>query len=196
MISAILLASGYGTRMKQPKLLLPVEGVPMIRRVAQAVKASCVDESLLIYRENQVKEAVAELVSRSVFNSGAHQGQSEAIKLGIRHLHPASHACFFVMGDQPLIQPQIFNQLIREHEQQPQKIIVPVYQGKRGSPVLFPSEFWPLLLQLSGDQGGRVVMESHGKSVVLIDVEDSVAGKDVDTWESYVDLTEKLKSVK
>ena len=193
MISAILLASGYGSRMKQPKLLLPVAGTPMIRCVAQAVQASRIDESVLIYREAAVREATADLVNRTIYNPRAHLGQSEAVKLGIKSLHPESHACFFVMGDQPMIGADVFNQLIQVFEKNPDKILVPAYQGKKGSPVLFPMQFWPLLLQLTGDQGGRTLLASLGESVVMVAVADAFAGKDVDTWEAYLALTEIMK---
>jgi molybdenum cofactor cytidylyltransferase len=192
-ISAVILASGFAVRMEQDKLLLPIDGIPMIQKIAQSVTASNVDETILIYRRKEVKATVERYVDRTVYNSGAHDGQSEAIRLGLRSIHPNSSACFFIMGDQPLIQPEMINTLIRSAVNNPGKILVPLYGNRTGSPVLFPNTFWPELMQLRGDEGGRKVIRSHPDLVVQIPVAMETAGLDADTWEEYQELLERSK---
>jgi molybdenum cofactor cytidylyltransferase len=174
--------------MEQDKLLLPIDGIPMIQKVAQSVAASHVNETILIYRRKEVKAAVERYVDRTVYNSGAHDGQSEAIRLGIRSIHPKSSACLFIMGDQPLIQPEMINLLIQSAVNDPGKILVPLYGKRPGSPVLFPNIFWPELMQLRGDEGGRKVIRSHPDLVVRIPVAMEIAGLDADTWEEYQEI--------
>ena len=191
MISAVILASGFALRMEQEKLLLPIDGIPMIQKVAQSVAASHVDETILIYRRKEVKAAVERYVDRTVYNSGAHDGQSEAIRLGIRSIHPKSSACLFIMGDQPLIQAEMINTLIESAVNAPGKIVVPLYGNLPGSPVLFPNTFWPELMQLRGDEGGRKVIRAHPELVVQMAVAMETAGLDADTWEEYQELLKK-----
>ncbi|MDW7671445.1 MAG: nucleotidyltransferase family protein [Bacillota bacterium] len=191
MISAVILASGFAVRMEREKLLLPIDGVPMILKVAHAVAVSSVDETILIYRREEVKEAAGCCVDRTVHNSAAYDGQSEAIRLGLRSIHPKSSACLFIMGDQPLIQAEMINTLIKSAVNAPGKILVPLYGNRPGSPVLFPNVFWPELMQLRGDEGGRKVIRAHPDRVAQIPVAMETAGLDVDTWEEYQELLKK-----
>ncbi len=66
-------------------------------------------------------------------------------------------------------------------------IIIPVYGGRRGSPVVFPARFREHLLALEGDTGGRAVIEQAPEMVRCIDMPDADAGIDIDTPEEYED---------
>lgn len=188
MISAIILASGFSTRMKQEKLLLPVEGVPMILRVAQAIFESHVDERILVYRKNDIKQLVCHYMTKSVHNPYASRGQSEAIKKGLYHIARTSECCLFIMGDQPLINAATINEIIELWKANPDKIIVPLYGESPGSPVLFPSRHYPTLMKLKGDRGGREVIKKYEDDVIFKDINDEKAGLDADTHAAYISL--------
>ena len=67
----------------------------------------------------------------------------------------------FMVGDQPFLNPSTINILIDTFQQDPHSIIVPVYNGIRGNPVLFPAAMKEVLLTLEGDRGGRVLIEKY-----------------------------------
>ncbi len=56
MITGIILASGFSNRMKRDKLLMEIEGIPMVERVIQSSIKSKLDEVILVYRVNEVKK--------------------------------------------------------------------------------------------------------------------------------------------
>jgi len=91
----------------------------------------------------------------------------------------------FMVGDQPFLNPLVINTLIAIFKENPRHIIVPVYNGKRGNPVIFPSQFKNDLLTLSGDGGGRIIIEKSRNSVKLVEIGDSSVGCDIDTQEEY-----------
>jgi molybdenum cofactor cytidylyltransferase len=90
-----------------------------------------------------------------------------------------------LLGDQPLITPVLLNQLIEMKYTTGKRIIAPFYNGKRGHPVLFDAGLFPELLTITGDEGGRSVIEKHRTEVGILDVDDSQLWYDVDTWEAY-----------
>jgi molybdenum cofactor cytidylyltransferase len=188
-ISGILLASGFSTRMGQEKLLLPVEGVPMIARVAQAVSESQVEEQILVYRKREIKQLIHKSITKAVHNPSAVLGQSEAIKIGLHHISGYSKCCLFFMGDQPYLNAAVINRIIAAWNHHPDKIIVPLYGDNPGSPVLFPARYYPSLMEIQGDQGGREVVKKHLDHVVFIEIDDQKAGLDADTQTAYTNLT-------
>ncbi|PIP09039.1 MAG: molybdenum cofactor cytidylyltransferase [Syntrophobacteraceae bacterium CG23_combo_of_CG06-09_8_20_14_all_50_8] len=185
MISGIILASGFSRRMEEEKLLLPVGGVSLVEHVIRAAQASHLNEVILIYRNKSIKEIGQRYIMRMVCNDHADEGQSAAIKLGISAAHQETDAFMFMVGDQPFLNPLVINTLIAIFKENPRHIIVPVYNGKRGNPVIFPSQFKNDLLTLSGDGGGRIIIEKSRNSVKLVEIGDSSVGCDIDTQEEY-----------
>ena len=85
MITGIILASGLSRRMaRQDKLLLPVDGMPLVERVMQAADASRLDAIILAYQNPAVADLAAKYRITTVYNSDAVQGQSASIKEGVR----------------------------------------------------------------------------------------------------------------
>ncbi len=194
MITAVLIASGFSKRMGQEKLLLPIFGVPMIQRIAMKLQQSKAGERILVYRNQEVRKVTGDYVHQAVMNEKAALGQSEAVKLGVKKANPQSSGYLFVLGDQPLISVEVINQLIETHQKHPYRILRPVYADQPGNPVLFPSDFREQLLQLEGDEGGRVIIQANRQAVLECSFDCREAGLDADTWETYRQLTKKLES--
>jgi molybdenum cofactor cytidylyltransferase len=186
MISGIILASGFSKRMEQEKLLLPVGGIALVERVLRAARASRLDDIILIYQKEEIQKIGRKYGIPAVYNSRAAEGQSAAIKLGINAASPETDAFMFMVGDQPFLNASIINILIDTFHQDPRSIIVPVYSGTRGNPVLFPAVMKELLLTLEGDRGGRVLIDSMPERVNLVSIDEEMSGADIDTAEDYL----------
>ena len=95
MITGIILASGLSRRMAgQDKLLLPVNGTPLVERVMQAADASRLDDIILAYQNPAVEEFAKKYRIKSVHNTDG-QGQSASIKAGVRAAAPDTGAICF-----------------------------------------------------------------------------------------------------
>jgi len=185
MISGIILASGFSKRMEQEKLLLPVDGIALVERVIRAARASRLDDIILIYQKEEIKNIGRKYGISTVYNGRAGEGQSAAIKLGINAAQPKTDAFMFMVGDQPFLTPSTINILMDTNKCDPHSIIVPVYNGIRGNPVLFPAAMKDLLLDLDGDRGGRVLIEKMPDRVNLVSIDEEMLGTDVNTAEDY-----------
>ena len=190
MITGIILASGFSQRMNKNKLLLEVEGIPLVERVIKAVKSSNIDKCVLIYQKDEIKEIAYTHGIRAVHNPYADEGQSAAVKIGVKSSHPDTDGFIFFVGDQPYLNPSTINKLIDEFQKEKDTIVVPLYNGKRGNPVIFPSTLKEDLLRLDGDNGGRKIIEEKEERVKLVTIENGIEGKDIDTEEDYIKLEE------
>jgi molybdenum cofactor cytidylyltransferase len=162
----------------------------MVEHVIKSAHSSLIDEIVLIYRSDRVEEIGKRYGFKTIFNSHPEQGQSEAIKLGIAHAHSESEGYLFLVGDQPFLSHETINRLIEVFNRDKKCIIIPVYSGARGNPVIFPAFLKKELLGLEGDCGGRTVAEGMESLVKLVTIENGLEGMDIDTREVY----EKIKN--
>ena len=192
-VTAILLAAGLSKRLGRNKLLLPLGGETVIRKTAKAVLESAVSEVILVtgHEEAEVKQAVEDLDARITHNPRYAEGQSTSMIEGIEAAHEAAEAYLFVLGDQPLLTPEIVNGVISLFEKsRPDALVAaPTFKGRRGNPALFAASLKDELLQASGDAGGRGIIqrletESPGRIVFLRLPNDDIF-LDIDTEEDY-----------
>jgi molybdenum cofactor cytidylyltransferase len=185
MISGIILASGFSSRMRQNKLLLPIEGLPLVERVVRAASLSFLDEAILVFRDVPVQEIGEKYGLRTVYNESAKTGQSAAVNLGVREASEEVSGYLFLVGDQPYMNEKIINRMLDAHLEQPNRILAAAYRGGRGNPVLFPVSFREHLLNLISDTGGRQIIKQFPDKVTEVVFDDESAGIDVDTPEEY-----------
>jgi molybdenum cofactor cytidylyltransferase len=185
MITGIIMASGFSARLNRDKLLLDIGGMPLIEHIILAAKKSCLDEVVLAYRKEKIKNLAKKNHIKAVFNGNAHEGQSAAIKAGIMAADTNTNAYMFIAGDQPMLTAETIARLVKEFLQNPLSIIVPDYAGQRGTPVIFPSSLQNELIKLTGDCGGRTIIEARADQVKTVPFLDKNAGLDIDIPEDY-----------
>ena len=183
MIAAVVLAAGLSTRMGRQKLLLPLGDKPVVRWSVESVLPHVQDVVVVTGRDAAaVREALAGLSVRFAQNPSPEAGQSSSIGVGVGALPPAVRAVLIVLGDQPRTPRSVVPALLAARDRTGKAVIVPVYRGVRGTPVLFAAEVFAELRALSGDAGARAVVAARAERVEAIEV-DSPMPVDVDTPE-------------
>lgn len=182
------MASGFSKRMGQNKLLMEIEEEKVIERVILACKNSLLDEIILIYRLDEIKEIGLKHNLKTIHNPNAIKGQSEAVKLGVEN-SKEENGLMFLVADQPYLDAKVINTMVKEYEKDPNMIVVPYYDNRFGMPIIFPPRFKDELLKVSGDKGGREIIERNPDLVKKIHYEDKLLGVDIDTMEDYNHLS-------
>lgn len=194
MVKAIIMASGLSSRMGECKLLLQYESKALVEFVLDAVMDSIavkgIKEAVVVTGNEKIKSLCDKRNLRVVINEEGNKGQSESIKLGIKALDEAT-GYMFIAGDQPFLTSEIICSLSKEFLKAPDMILVPVYEGRRGSPVIFPKDYREELLGLMGDNGGKVVLKNHINKVKYFNLAEGKALIDIDTKEDYSRLLNK-----
>ena len=187
MIAALVLAAGSSRRMGQPKLLLDLAGRPVVRHVVEALLRSSVDEVIVVVGPNAsaMRAALARLPVRLIENPEHETGMASSMRVGLAACKPDADAALIVLGDQPFQQPDLFDRLIDVYRTSGKPIVVPLYAGQRGNPVLFDRSLFGELLAQQGDQGGRAVLAAHPEMVEAVAIESTDQQRDLDTWRDY-----------
>ena len=71
-------------------------------------------------------------------------------------------------------------------------IVVPLFQGQRGNPVLFSSEFRNEILEHKKETGCKEIIMNNSESVKEIEMDDDNMLLDVDNLDDYQRLTENF----
>jgi len=74
-----------------------------------------------------------------------------------------------------MIRRELINSLVNGMENRNALIVAPSFQGQICNPVLFRRDLFPELLQLTGDQAGRGLIEKHRKKTALVEWNDEVS---------------------
>ena len=190
MIAAVVLAAGTSTRLGTPKQLLPYRGKPLIATVVQTTSSSRVDKTVVVlgHQAEEVREALKDFQISFVYNPDYAKGQSTSLKVGLTALSNSVDAALFVLGDQPLLQPDTVNRIIKEYSLCGRGMVAPFYRGQRGNPVLFDRIFFPKIEALAGDTGARKIIECYYQQLIKLAVDDIGIIFDIDTWEDYCQL--------
>lgn len=176
---AVLMASGAAARFGSNKLLCPVDGVPMIRRVFSAVPASLFGQAVVVSRHPEILALAAEHGYRPIPNPQAQEGQAASIRLGLAALRHMDGVLFSVC-DQPWLSRESVIRLLEAFASHPGRICSLSWQGQRGSPAIFPAALFPELLSLTGDQKGGVVIRAHSELLQLVEAGSAQELHDVD----------------
>lgn len=196
MISGVVLAAGLSRRMGLAKLLLDWGGQPVIRRAVEQVRAGGVKDLIVVlgHEGEAIREALKGLPVRFVQNPEPEAGQASSIACGISALGPGVEAAIIALGDQPALPPDVVPRLLETFKQTRKSVVAPLYQGVQGNPVLFAASVFPELRSLTGDRGGRAVVEKEPGRVATV-LFDLTVPPDLDTLEEYERLRPRSGSV-
>lgn len=186
---AIILASGMSKRLGENKLLVDFNGKPMVYWAIKAVKESSIENIMLIYKDEEVEKIGKSFNIKTILNERYMLGQSEGIKLGVNS-SLEEDGFMFILGDQPFLTSKTLDEM-KTVFQKENKIIIPRYKGRRGSPNIFPRRFIRALLELEGDIGGRKIIKNNENEVIFYEIENEIELEDIDSKETLDELRKR-----
>ena len=188
MIAAVMLAAGLARRMGRQKLLLQLQGKPVVRWSVEHI-VSHVEDVVVVTGpdDTAIRQALEDLTVRFAVNPRPQDGQGTSIATGIAALKPWTTAALVALGDQPRMPATVVPALLEALRRSGKAIVAPVYQGVQGTPVVFSSEVFAELRTLKGDAGARAVVKENPERVEIVAF-DLAMPPDVDTPEDYAKL--------
>ena len=181
------------SRLGRNKLLLPFKGQPLIARAVDTLLASAVDEIIVVlgHEANQIKAAIGAKRVRFVENPDYPQGLSTSVRAGFAAIPSQASAVLIYLADQPLLEPDDVNFLIRaftDAGKAGKTIVVPLFRGQRGNPVIVSSTYQNSIIGIAGDAGCRRVIKQNPDQVLTVEMETDHVIRDIDTMEDYQKL--------
>jgi molybdenum cofactor cytidylyltransferase len=183
-VAAVILAAGQSSRMGCNKLILEIEGKPMLRHVAEAAIASLAHPVVAVLGNESaiVVRALEGIDVAIVENPDFQTGMGSSIRAGIAALPETSEAALILLGDMPAISPPFIDRMVVAFDAADARAIcVATYNGRRGHPVLFARRYFPDLLKLEGDVGARRIIAENSTDVFEVESDSDGPLVDIDT---------------
>ena len=184
-IGAILLAAGQSRRMGAAnKLLLQIEGEPMVRRAARTLLASRAEETVVVlgHQSAAVAEALSGLPLRTVRNRAHEDGQMTSVRCGLDALPDRYRGIVIGLADQPELTPGDIDVLIDAFDSgDGRRIVVPVRDGRRGNPIVLAADLRVSFEGRDVNFGCRNLIERQPHLVRAVEVANDRYFTDIDT---------------
>jgi molybdenum cofactor cytidylyltransferase len=196
-VSAIVLAAGESRRMGGiNKLMLAVEGEPLLRHTVKTLLASRLGEVVVVlgHQAEEARILLHELEVRTVVNSHYREGQMSSVHCGLETLTRPCDGVMICLVDQPLLTAQDIDVLIDAFGRRGASILVPTYEGRRGNPVVLAYAHRAEILGGGRNLGCKRLIESNPQLVSTVEMDVDHVVFDLDTPEDYARLQARLQA--
>jgi len=184
----LIMAAGAATRMKTPKQLLPWGTNTLVENAIIEAQNSLADSVQLVLGANAVliKKQIFENDLNFLENPHWNLGLGNSIAFGVREVLKKEvdlTSILIMLADQPLINSDYLNKLMKASCHHKKGIIASLYGEKMGVPALFSKDYFPALSQLTGEHGAKYILNNNIKDICSIECKNLIT--DIDTPEDY-----------
>ena len=183
-IDCLIPAAGFSSRMGRWKLTLPYGKTTIIEYAVKNALRVCSRVILVTgFRGRELKELFKEEQRViTIENHDFDQGMFSSIQTGVPLIE--TDLFFITMGDMPQIEPWIYEKLILSARSNTGKeILRPLFNGKRGHPVLLKKDVIPTILSEPRESEMKQVFTRHRVLDLNLDIPETF--RDIDTEEDY-----------
>jgi len=170
MLAAVILSGGASRRMGSPKALLTYQGRPFLEHLLDVARHPKIgvrrvvlgaDAGPIVKEVNLAPEEV-------LVNEEWEKGQLSSIHVALRSLPPNTDGILLLLIDHPLISSGLVGELIDSFYSSRKSIVLPVYNGRRGHPVIFSAALYEDLMKAPIETGARSVVWAHAGEVQVV----------------------------
>jgi molybdenum cofactor cytidylyltransferase len=186
MCDGIVLAGGFSSRTQTNKLELPIKGEPILRIVVMTLQQCC--NNIVVVGGHYYKEVVEMLKDMErvtvVYNPNYNEGMFSSVLTGVACM---TQDFILIPGDYPFIMVSTYKNIIETEGE----MVVPIYEGRKGHPILIRQHLiHPLLLEspLSNLKKFR-----DRYQVTYLPVEDKGILMDIDTIKEYESMRSQIE---
>lgn len=186
----VILAAGAGTRFGGNKLHAYVKNRPLYAHMFEKVSAFGGFPAYIVTGDSRIAEDAEKMGITVLWNPSQELGISYSLKTGLSGVlehHPDVEGVLFSVCDQPGIQVSTIQRILNTGARHPGRIVCAGCEVRTGNPVLWDKKYFPDLMELSGDRGGRQVMGNYKEKLMIVQAEPEEL-RDIDRRE---DLSEE-----
>ncbi len=195
-VAGVVLAAGESRRMGQLKALLPFGSRTVIEQVLQPLLSVDLSEVAVVlgHRAEEIAAVLEPLPVRLLYNADYRLGMTSSVQVALRSLDPVPDAYLLALVDQPQIGLPVVQQLLAAHTRTQKGLVIPIWQGKRGHPLLLSAAYRPAVLALTPDQGLNMVTRGNPNDTLELPIGNDDILRDMDYQEEYAAELQRWKS--
>ncbi|MEP6342832.1 MAG: nucleotidyltransferase family protein [Maricaulaceae bacterium] len=140
-IKVIILAAGLSRRMGDVnKLLIEIDGVPMVRRAAELYRSLFSTVTVVTgFEAERIETSLMGLDVTVCFNPNFETGQQSSVHYAVMKDNESRKAVMIALADQPFLTRSNVSDFAQDFLASGRsKIYIPFYKLERGNPVIFP----------------------------------------------------------
>ncbi|MEW4488308.1 nucleotidyltransferase family protein [Thalassoglobus sp. JC818] len=200
-LHAAIPAAGFSRRMGEPKLLMPIAGQPLIRHlVDQLQHPSIASISILVRAEDTalidcLETTTATVVTTEVPTRDMRESVERLIReIGQSACHNTSDGLLLIPADYPFVAKNVLYKLVVQWIAAPDRIVLPIFEGRRGHPVIFPWDVVSQVDEIPADSGLNWLVKKFPERVLEVVVDDPSIHWDVDTPDDFRRISEFVQN--
>ena len=194
MTFAIVPAAGHSTRMRRPKLTLPLGDRTVIEHVVAALRAGGVEHVLVVIGPHVTDlgplaaAAGADVLSLAASTPDMRSTVEHGLRWIEDRFHPGpDEPWLLVPADHPVLSPAVVRQVVAAGSGE-RPIVVPMYDGRRGHPTRFAWRHAAAIRRLPAGHGINALLRDRVGEVFELPVADPNVLCDLDTPDDYARL--------
>ena len=114
------------------------------------------------------------------------RGQTSSLQAGLRALMNAElEAILLCLVDHPAVSSEVMKKLLASLRESGAPVVIPIFKGKKGHPIVISRVLFQELLDLGSDQGANTVIQKYRDSTCFTEVSEEGILLDVDEPETY-----------
>ncbi|VYS76155.1 molybdopterin-guanine dinucleotide biosynthesis protein MobA [uncultured Blautia sp.] len=193
----IMLAAGNSRRFGANKLLYEIEGSPMYQRTLSCLfkaqkevlkKTGIFCPVTVVTQYKEVGETAEKMGAKVCYNPHPEEGISSSLKIGLKENKEAD-ACLFTVADQPWLTWESVMGLLEVFWESEKGMACMQNGEKKGNPCIFSRKYYEKLFSLTGDVGGKKILNAHPTDIVVYQTKGERELEDID----YMDNREIKK---
>ena len=134
---------------------------------------------------NRIAEQISSHSVSVVTNRNYESGMLSYVRCGFEALPQQCEAVLVALGEQPGITLELVDNMVRSFTKTDKRILVHLYRGKRGHPVLVSTHYREEIMTSDEDVGLRGLLRTHPDDVFELNVSTSAVLQDMDYPQDY-----------
>jgi molybdenum cofactor cytidylyltransferase len=176
------------------KQLLSLGNKTVIRHCLDTILLSGIKDIIVVAgeRADEMINVLEGLPVKVARNPYLESDMAESVRIGLGEVNTGSSGVLVCLSDHPLVKAETLLTLIHIHREDPERVIVPMFSGRRGHPTLFPR---PVIGEIRDAPTLRDIVYRIPERMRVVEVQDEGVVLDMDTPEDYRRIMEKLRHI-
>ena len=167
-VAGVVLAAGSSSRLGENKLLVELEGEPLVRRAASTALAAGLAPVIVVlgHEADRVRAALEDLPVTPVENPRHVEGMPSSFRAGIRAVPDRCDALVILLPDMPFVTPAMVAETVDRYRAEGSPLVITLYGDTPAPPTLYARSLFPAML--AAREGGREVVREHRAAAAAI----------------------------